>query len=360
MNDGIRMWNGRAAGRSMETRGSGGPASVVWHLRFVPRSVPGGFSLIEVLLATTLSVAMVLMLASATLNTAEQSKRMSDEIDRSGRARLVLDLLVNDLQSMIVRHDENTWLAVDVLADTQNSGEWTGAPGQKPGKESLTLEPAPRDLDLGGDGKKVHPEDYHFGTGGMWLRFVTTAEDRDVFSTDEIVPGDVNTVAYQVIRRRLPGAPDVNDPANAGYQLFRSIVRADHTFDTGYNVDAYKGASVTGQPGEVKSPTPDSVVCDQVIDLGVIIHQRNDDGVLVQGFPRRDSSLPPLGSPLRYRAPGDGIPERIEVMVRIMSPNGARELRWREQTALSPEQWWSLALRESRVYSRTLSLPTAL
>lgn len=330
----------------------------------VTASSPGngaaGFTLIEVMLATTLAVAVVLMLAGATLNTAGHSRRMEDEIDRSARARLALDLLANDLQSIILRRDANTWLALDVLADTENSTFWQPAPGQKPERESLMLEPRPRDEQSGGDGKKVFPEDFRFGVGGAWLRFVTTAEDRAVFSEDKIVPGDVNTVAYQIIRRRLPGLANGGDPANAGYQLFRTIVRADHTFDAGYRVDAYKGASQPGLPGEVKSPTLDSVVCDQVIDLGIVLHQRNEEGKLVHGFPHRDSSLPPLESPLRYRVPRDGIPERIEVLVRIMSANGARELRVREQAEMSADEWWSLAFRESRVYSRTLSLPGAL
>lgn len=321
---------------------------------------PSGFTLIEVMLATTLAVAMVLMLANATVSTAEHSRRMEDDIDRSARTRLVMDLLVNDLQSAILRRDANTWLAVDVLADTKNSGDWQSAPGQKPERESLVLEPRPRDQQRGGDGKKIFPEDYHFGVGGMWLRFITTAQDRDIYADEKLVPGDVNAVAYQLIRRRLPGVADVSDPENAGYQLFRSIVRADRTFDSGYKVDAYKGTSQPGTPGEMKSPSLDSVVCDQVIDFGVIIHQRNENGVLVQGFPHRDPSLEPLQDPLRYRAPRDGIPERIELLVRIMSANGARELRWREQMKFSPQAWWELAFRESRVYSKTVSMPGAL
>lgn len=314
-----------------------------------------GFTFIEVLLSTVIGVSLIILLANATISTAENNKRLTDELDRSARARLVLDLLVNDLQSVIHRHDTNNWLAVDVLSGTNNTTHWQSAAGQKPAQESLVIQPT-----IDTESGMINPEAYRFGIAGTWLRFITTAEDRSVFTNGKTVPGDVNAVAYQIIRRSLPSVPSVSDSTNAGYQIHRSIVRADYTFDAGYAVDTYKGTSDLGRAGEIKSPRLDSVVCDQVIDLGVIIYQINEAGKLVQGFPGRDSSLDPLKNPLQYRAPQDGVPARLEVLVRIMSTKGARELRARERIKMTPQDWWQLAYRESRVYSRTLSLPQAL
>lgn len=322
--------------------------------RFHQSSI-SGFTIIEVLLSTVIGAGLILLLANATISTAENNKRLTDELDRSARARLVLDLLVNDLQSVIQRRDANNWLAVDVLSDTQNTTHWQSAAGQKPALESLVIQPK-----LDAESGMVNPEGYRFGIAGTWLRFITTAEDRSVFTNGKSVPGDVNAVAYQIIRRPLPSVPLVSDSTNAGYQIHRSIVRADYTFDAGYAVDTYKGASDLGRPGEIKSPRLDSVVCDQAIDFGVIIYQMNENGQLVQGFPERDPSLNPLKNPLQYRTPQDGVPARLEVLIRIMSINGARELRAREQGKMTPEDWWRLAHRESRVYSRILSLPQAL
>ncbi|MEY4483116.1 MAG: hypothetical protein RL693_568 [Verrucomicrobiota bacterium] len=314
-----------------------------------------GYTLIEVLLSTTLGVGLILLLANATISTAEHNKRLTDELDRSARARLVLDLLANDLQSIIQRRDANIWFAVDVLSDTKNTSHWQSAAGQKPATNSLALHPG-----FDAASGMINPEDYRFGMAGIWLRLITTAEDRSIFSNGKTVPGDVNAVAYQLIRRPLPSLPSISDGSNAGYQMHRSVVRADATFDEGYAIDAYQGASDLGKPGEIKSPRLDSVVCNQVIDFGIIIYQINENGDLVQGFPERDSSLPPLANPLQYRAPRDGMPARLEALVRIVSIHGAQQLQQQEQSPFSADEWWKLVRKESRVYSRTLTLPQAL
>lgn len=314
-----------------------------------------GYSLIEVLLSTVIGVMLVFILAQATIHTAETSQRLTDELDRSARARLVLDLLVSDLQAILQRRESKNWLALDILPDTRNSAHWQSAAGEKPTATSLRLSPA-----IDEASGQIHPEEYRFGVAGTWVRFFTTAEDRSLFSNGKIVPGDVNAVAYQIIRRPPPSLASVSNDSHAGYQIHRSVVRADATFEEGYAIDTYKGASDLGKAGEIKSPRLDSVVCDQVIDIGMVIYQTNEDGELVQGFPERDPSLPPLNHPLQYRAPQDGVPVRVEALIRIISKQGARELRQREQHPITPEKWWQFASKESRVYSRTLTLPQAL
>ena len=316
-----------------------------------------GFTLVEVSVATSLSVLLLLGLTMAVMNVAEQGRRLSDHLDRGARVRLMTSLLVSDLQSAIVRQDGNTWIAIDILEKTDNSGAWVVASGQKPAEDSLQLDPREKD-DKGREW--ANPEDYRFGVGGMWLRFITTAADRDVFTDNQAVPGDVNAVSYQLIRRAMPAAGYVSDAANASYQLFRSIVRSDHTFDTGYIVDAYAGGEQQGDPGEMKSPSTDSMLCDNIIDFGVIIYEWSDNGSYVQGFPMRHESLPPLKDKNRYRVPQDGVPASIEVMVRVLSASGARELRGLEQQGISPARWWEIARRHSRVYSRSMALPRVL
>ncbi|MFO1484976.1 MAG: hypothetical protein U1F71_16560 [Verrucomicrobiaceae bacterium] len=322
------------------------------------RMQPNAFTLVEVSVSTALALLLLLSLSMAVMDVTHQGRRLSDHLDRGARVRLMTSLLVSDLQSAIVRQDGNTWLAIDILAKTDNSGSWVNAAGQKPAEASLQLDPREKDE----KGREwANPEDYRFGVGGMWLRFITTAADRDVFTDGKPVSGDVNAVSYQLIRRAMPSAGFINDDANASYQLFRSIVRSDHTFENGYVVDAYdSGSAQQGEPGEMKSPSPDSMLCDNIIDFGIIIHEWSDDGRIVQGFPMRHESLPPLKDKNRYRVPQDGVPAMIEVMVRVLSASGARELRGLETQGISPEQWWQIARRESRVYSRSVSLPRSL
>lgn len=316
-----------------------------------------GFTLIEVSVSTALAVLLLVSLTMAVMNVGDQGRRLSDQLDRGARVRLVMDLLVGDLQSAIVRQDQNTWLAIDILDTPGNSGAWVEAPGQKPAQESLQLDP--RDAPDKNNIAWADPEDYRFGVGGMWLRFITSAADRAVFS-GKPVPGDVNALSYQLIRRAMPSTGHMSDPGNASYQLFRSIVRSDQTFEAGYAVDGYAGAAQQGFPGEMKAPSVDSMLCDNIIDFGVIVYEFNDSGRYVQGFPMRDDSLPPLQKKNQYRVPQDGVPASIEVIVRVLSASGARELRGLEQLGVTPEAWWAVARRHSRVYSRSMSLPRAL
>jgi len=323
-----------------------------------PHSRQQGFTLVEVSVSTTLSLLLLLSLTMAVLNVGEQGRHLSDHLDRGARVRLMMDLLVSDLQSAIVKQDQNTWLAIDILDKTDNSGAWVNANGQKPSQDSLRLDPR-RPPDSNGTAW-ADPEDYRFGVAGMWLRFISSAADRAVFTDGTVVPGDVNAISYQLIRREIPSGGYINDAANASYQLFRTIVRADHTFDTGYVVDAYQGGALQGDPGEMKSPSVDSMLCDNIIDFGIIIYEKNSSGGWVQSFPMRDDSLPPLKDKKHYRAPDDGVPATIEVMVRVLSASGARELRGLEQQGITPAQWWDIARRHSRVYSSTVALPRVL
>jgi len=316
-----------------------------------------GFTLVEVSVATALSLLLLLSLTAAVMSVSQQGRQLADHLDRGARVRLMTSILVSDLQSAIVRQDGNTWLAIDILDGTDNSGSWAAASGQKPAEASLQLDPREKD-DKGREW--ANPEDYRFGTGGMWLRFITTAADRDVFTDGKAVPGDVNAVSYQLIRRAMPSSSSMSDAANASYQLFRSIVRSDHTFENGYIIDGYSGGTAQGDPGEMKSPSEDSMLCDNIIDFGVIVYEMNDERRSVQAFPMRHASLPPLQDKTRYRVPQDGVPSYLEVLVRVLSASGARELRNLEQQGISPERWWEIARRHSRVYSRGVGLPRAL
>ncbi len=311
------------------------------------------FTLIELLLAITLTAMFTVFLATWTLNAGHLYRGSTSLLDRSSRARLVMDLLTQDFQTALIRQrDDETWLAIDVLSDSSNSGRWITAPGEKPGGDSLELSPQPnRDTD------SIDPSDYRFGQAGMWLRFFCMPQDRDVFTQKSDTPGDINAVGWQIIRTRpSPGAPD----DTAGYQLFRTVVRADRTFDEGYHIDQYKGSTSSGEPGELKKPGEDSLVCGQVVDMGVIVMQRNEGGKLVEGFPNRDTSLPPLANNKRYRAPQDGMPVRLDVYVRVLSQFGARELRAREQDHMEPDDWWHVVDRDGRIFMRSVNLKREL
>jgi len=315
------------------------------------------FTLLEVMVSSSLAMIVLVTLTTTVLNLSQQGRRLSDHIDRGARVRLVMDLLSNDLRSMIVKQDSNNWLAIDILGDAGNSGTWLDGMGQKPKDDSLVLDPRSKPDQNGTEW--AEPEDYRFGVGGMWLRFITSAADRSVFTDGKAVPGDINAVSYQLVRRAMPGSSTVQDAANASYQLFRTIVRSDHTFEQGYKVQEYAGSSQPGEAGEMKTPSVDSLLCDNIIDLGVIVYEINAAGEYVQAFPMRHKSLPKLLNEKQYRVPQDGVPTSFEALIRVLSASGARELRGREVSELASEEWWSIAKRHSRVYSRSFSVPRA-
>jgi hypothetical protein len=322
----------------------------------VSRHSANAFTLVEVLTASAIALLLLSALAGAVIRMGEDGRRLGDHIDRGARVRLVLDQMSTDLQSILVRQDTNNWLALDILEEPGNSGLWLDAPGQKPASDSLVLDPRTEPDEKGREW--ALPEDYRFGVGGMWLRFFTTAADRGILDDGKPVPGDVNAVSYQLIRRAMPGVGE-GTSAGGSYQLFRSLVKADETFRSGYKIEAYAGAASTGGPGELKSPSEDSLICDNILDIGVIVHEMNAEQQFVQAFPMRHKSLPPLKNPRQYRVPQDGIPASIEIMIRVISLSGSRELRSAEAAGLDPEAWWRLAKRHSRMYSRHFSIPRA-
>lgn len=320
------------------------------------RHAASAFTLVEVLTASALALLLLAALAGAVMRMGEDGRRLGDHIDRGGRVRLVLDQISTDMQSIVVQQDSNNWLAIDILDQPGNSGLWLNAPGQKPADLSLELNPRSKPDKQGIEW--ALPEDYRFGMGGMWLRFFTTAAERELLEDGKVVPGDVNAVGYQLIRRAMPGAGSINS-ASGSYQLFRSLVRADETFRAGYQIENYAGAATAGSPGELKSPSEDSLICDNILDIGIIVHEMNAEQKYVQAFPMRHKSLPPLKNPRQYRVPRDGIPAAIEVMIRVISLSGSRELRSAEAAGINPDAWWQLAKRHSRVYSRFCYIPRA-
>ena len=333
---------------------------------------PRAFTLVEMLIAVTLTAMMVATVVDSVMRSANFYQTHAGELERAAAARQVLDTITRDLSAAVLRDsDTDVWLAADILTDTNNSGRWME--GGKPSGESLQLrppsrhneddEPAPRTSKPTTSGPIYELPDYRFGQAGIWLRFFGMPEDRDMGKprTGTVRrPGDVNAMAYQLIRTGTPMGGGVMDKDRPRYQLFRSIVDADLTFNLGYDIMSYKqgkGPPKLGSPSNIRTPHPDTVLSEQVLDVGFVFHERNSMGKVVEAWPTRDSSLGPLKTKRSsYQVPIDGKPLDVEIFVRVISRHGATKLAARELSNLSPDEWWKIAQQESRLFKRTMPL----
>lgn len=332
-----------------------------------------GFTVIELLVATTVTLIVAGIMIAVVSNVLTAWTRSSGSLSTNGQARLVLDVLSEDLQSAVYRsNDQNVWLAASIetrstLISAANRHGWEESLGnhRKPDVESLELED-------GGD--PVALRDARFGYGGTWLRFFTR---RGVFASD----GAPVAVSYKIVRRPTTTANN----AEASYVLYRAEVRPfasgtpgqpdwrPGTFDAGYSLDpdptvtppnpyyTHKETGTAGNnnnvstredPFTVTGPDRSSVLAEGVIDFGVRFY--TSPGGLV--YPVSENT-----SALEYLAGGNflAFPEAVEIFVRILTPEGIQLIQNYENAPAGyrqPDTWWEIAEAHSHVYTRRVQL----
>jgi prepilin-type N-terminal cleavage/methylation domain-containing protein len=312
-----------------------------------------GFTIIELLVAVSITVVMVGLMLTVVTNVLTLWNRTSGDLSAENQARHALDLLARDLQGAVIRTDGNVWLAATVQATSGAAGmtgeSWTAGGGTlKPtGAESLRLGPALVPA-VNDDGAGF--EAARFGQGGMWLRLFTVESAAGQ-------PSAPRAVSYQLARRA------VGDGYN--YQLFRSSVSPENTFNTGYDLfmapatTSYNTGSAAAARGvgTIRRPRADFLLANDVIDFGVRFFAT--DGTVL--FPSRASDiglaatsdqtkLPPEGGVPEY-----GFPGIADVFLRILTPEGARQIRALEAGDIAGN-WWEIALANSQVYTRRVMI----
>ena len=357
----------------------------------MPR-VPRGFTLLELLVAASLTAGLAAVMFVIVHNVAITWTRSSGRLSADTQARLILDQLALDLQGAQFRDDGNVWLAAKIVNTAGNSSLWINAqtPANAKPADATSLALTPPSI-----------ADARFGLAGVWLRFFTTSRGSNSAATPTTISAPV-AVGYQIIRH-FTATNSANQ--NTAYLLHRAESRpaADSTgrpgvLESGYNLDpsaatnyttsaaATNTGATTGDPRSVQVPGTntgvrnlDSVLADNVIDFGVRCYVR--DATLPGGlrliFPvdasgqpggttatRLRSTVPPA-TPAAALGNAQPFPDVIDVMVRILTDDGAQLIANMEkspaQPAVLPAQyantsawWWAVAVANSHVYTRRI------
>jgi len=298
-----------------------------------------GFTVLELLVASTVSIILIGLFLTVTTNILDAWGQSRDSLSSNAKARIILNTLSVDLESAIMRDDKGVWLACDLLTTTSVSGKWNQASNQKPADD--------RSLEIDFEDESLTANDYRFGVAGNWIRFFASAADASV-SGDF---GDVNAIAYQLIRRE---PRSTSSSADESYNFYRSIVRSDYTMeevveDEGFFIDEFDGSEFEGHPGEIVSPRNDaSLLARDVVDFGVILYEIDDAGQNRVLFPKQ-------GGTMEFRVPADGIPTSADIFVRILDEEGAKQINAFERGLIpndDPDFWWDTVIKFSTVYSK--------
>jgi hypothetical protein len=272
-----------------------------------------------------------------------------------------------DLQSALFRDDGNPWLAATISGNINNTGLWnttgTTAAGLKPSNSAGSLQ----GIAVG------NLTDARFGIAGTWLRFFTVKRGANSSLATASAPV---AVAYQIVRRATSG--NEARSTDRRYLLHRSEVRPTNassartgTLESGFDITAavYVPTRNTAQPNdpaEIRYPTINSVVGENVIDFGVRFYVR--DASTATGlrlvFPATNTTLNYAAkSPSSVASATDPFPDVIDVMVRVLTDEGARVIAGYEtspqritvpQGVTAQAYWWQLALANSQVFTRRI------
>ncbi len=324
----------------------------------------GAFTLIEFLVAVTITLLIAGLMLSVTLSTLAIWRRQVAGHAQTASARQVFDLLERDLQTAVHRRDAAHWLAADIL-DTStalaNHGWLRSAGVMKPANDG-SLRPLPS----GEAGRGIRIEDARFGLSGVWLRFVAT----NVESGGSLP----SVIAYQIARRPVTGDTVAGNPAPIRYNLYRSAVSNAETLANGYDVLATAYGSISNTPTNalsttyrqsrnVTNPSNANLLASNVVDFGCWFYVRNAGGELQLIYPATadDRSHQAIGQSM---SADSRFPEVVDVMARILSEEGASQVEAMErglvvrpsEYANDADWWWSVVEAHSAVFTRRIEI----
>ncbi len=356
-----------------------------------------GFTLIEILVALSVTALMVTLMVNITIGVLNVWNRSSGTLTTGNQARTLMDQIAQDLQGAIFKRDGNVWLAATVQKDQSGLGDagYSNAKWTKDAQPNASVKPGylERSLDLaatrtGGtdalateDQNKL--ENVRFGQAGVWLRFFTNVSGSDQTNPQKI--SAPRAVSYQICRVKIGST--LSD--QVGYSLYRSEVRPDYTFTNGYTIiapayDQPAALSSEWDAATIRKPHGSRIIANNVVDFGVRLLEKNAANELIEKFPATRLGTgalvsAPATAPVNYLVtssatptytsygstvtPTTGFPVVAEVMVRILTQEGVNKLQAFESGKVTApagttdaEYWWALAEQNSNVFIRRVEI----
>lgn len=335
--------------------------------RAVRRSTrPGdsGFTLLELLVSVSVTLLLAGLMLVVTNNLLLLWRRNQARLTQAVTAKQILDLAERDLQTALRGSAGSIWLAADIFDNPDglaNHGWLLTSDRIKPG-DGGSLRPLPSP-DAAGVSRLA---DARFGLSGVWLRLIAT----NVESAGSLP----TVVAYQMVRRPVTGSPEASNPAPVHYSLYRSSVSPAATFANGYDVTAGAYGSTDNTPSSalstayrlprnVTNPSHANLLASNVVDFGCWFYRRDAAGGLIRIYPESavDTTHHAIGG---STADGSRFPDVVDVMVRILSEEGATLIQALESgRVLRPPDmandaawWWSVVDRHSAVFVRRVEI----
>lgn len=361
------------------------------------RSRRAAFTVLELVVAVGITALLVAFAVAALSGVSGFWARSTGRISAEAQARYLLDQLSRDLQSAIFRDDGRTWMAATISSNTTANALWSNAnttgTAIKPANTAAGAgAPSLQGIATGNlaDNSATSPR---FGVAGTWLRFFTHKSGTNITTNATATAENVSApiaVSYQILRRASTATANNLDRR---YFFHRAEVRPNATgtgtnqlgtLQVGFDITAaaYQPASSSGtppvrSPSEIKFPTLNSVLAENVIDFGVRLYiyvpnATTGEPVLTQIFPSSNTDLSHMATlPPRATISANNysncFPEVVDVMVRVLTDEGARILAAYEAapqrlllpagSGRTPQQyWWDLAIANSQVFTRRIVL----
>jgi Flp pilus assembly pilin Flp len=227
---------------------------------------PAAFTLVELLVAMSITVVMVALVIEITGNVLNIWTHTTGTLATENQAALIFDLVAKDLRGAVMKRDGRVWIAATIQNDQTGAGDaaitvvsstgvagaplesWAAGtgiikPGQgSPGTTGSSLNiptytppvSAAATLTTGNmvslnSPTAPSPSSYRFGQAGVWLRLFTTQPDNALpVGAVSGTPNGQNdsvprAVGYQIARIALTPTDYANNLFH--YYLFRSTVR---------------------------------------------------------------------------------------------------------------------------------------
>lgn len=246
-----------------------------------------GFTLVELLVAAALTMALGVLLLTVAQGVISGFIRTQGNTVRQGDLSFTLDQLVLDLEGLVIPNA-------------------AGSEGLRVSFETV-------------DGSWKVP----------WLTLLSAAVDSDN-SEPVQVDGATRSVSYRMAKQR-PIEGDASVPES--YGIYRSISSAAHTFKNALNLgnlqaDYWQNLPATPSPSPYPSTDTGNLLCENVVNFSVLFQYADNAGNLVWTKPDDTISIRRDGTFINgSSSPVTGGFLRAQVSVTALSPEGAKRVQ---------------------------------